>query len=266
MKFHRVWAVFIRQFYLIKSNPTRLSNVFLWLILDILQWGFVSKYLDSLGWANFNFITVILGAIILWEFFSRIQQGMMTAFLEDIWSQNFINYFASPLQVREYVGGLTLTSIGTTSLGFLASLLLAGLLFGYNLFRIGFLLLPIMLILFIFGVAVGIFMAALIFRLGPSAEWLGWPIPMLVSIFSGVFYPIATLPAGFQAVAKILPSSYVFEQIRSVLEKGSFSPLALVLGFLLAIVYLLLTYAYFIRVYRRNLKSGAISRFSAESA
>ena len=41
----------------------------------------------------------------------RIQQGIMMAFLEDIWTQNFINFFASPLKIREYLSGLVMTSI-----------------------------------------------------------------------------------------------------------------------------------------------------------
>ena len=90
---------------------TRLASIFLWLLVDIILWGFISRYLGSLGQATFGFVTVILGAIILWEFVSRIQQGMMTSFLEDIWTQNFINYFASPLRIAEYLSGLVLTSI-----------------------------------------------------------------------------------------------------------------------------------------------------------
>jgi hypothetical protein len=40
---------------------------------------------------------------------------------------------------------------------------------------------------------------------------------------------------------------------------------ALAVGVSLAIVYLLLAYVYFIRVYRRNMENGALARFSAES-
>jgi ABC-2 type transport system permease protein len=104
MSLSRTFAIFVRQLFLFKSNPTRLASIFLWLIIDIVQWGFISRYLGSFGEATFGFITVILGAIIMWEFMSRIQQGILMAFLEDIWAQNFVNFFASPLKVREYLG------------------------------------------------------------------------------------------------------------------------------------------------------------------
>jgi ABC-2 type transport system permease protein len=232
------------------------------------MWGFISKYLGTFGKSTFSLVTVILGAIILWEFATRIQQGMMTSFLEDIWSQNFINYFASPLKIAEYLSGLVLNSISTGLLGFFVVALIAGTAFGYNIFKIGLLLIPAMTILFIFGISMGIVVSALIFRLGPTAEWLGWPIPLVLSIFSGVFYPISTLPVALRIIAKIIPASYVFETIRAVLSNPSFTldiSSNMIMGLLLALVYLVAAYLAFIKVYIRNLKSGAIPRFSAES-
>ncbi len=268
MSLRRICAVFLRQLFLIKSNPARLASVFVWLLVGITQWGFITRYLSSFGQATFNFITVILGAIILWEFMSRVQQGIMTAFLEDIWSQNVINYFASPLQISEYLGGMILTSIVTSLSGFVLMLFIARLGFGYHLFKIGFLILPFMIVLFIFGIAMGIFNTSIIFRLGPSAEWLGWPIPMVLSIFSGVFYPISILPGSLRLFAKVLPPAYVFESMRAILSTGAFSTgltVNLVIGGLLAVFYLAIMYWFFMGVYRRNLKTGAIPRFNAEA-
>ena len=268
MSLSRTLAIFVRQLFLLRSNPTRLATVFLWLIIEIFQWGFISKYLGSLGQATFTFTTVILGAIILWEFMSRIEQGIMMAFLEDIWTRNFINFFASPLKIREYLCGLVLTSITTGLAGFLAMVAVAGAAFGYNALRIGVLLAPFMLILLLFGIAMGIFVSALIFRLGPSAEWLGWPIPMVLSIFAGVFYPLSTLPASLRAVARFIPPSYVFETFRTVLATGTLPgnvASSLLKGALLAAIYLLMTSFLFVLVYWKNLKSGNIARFNAEA-
>jgi ABC-2 type transport system permease protein len=268
MSFLRLYAIFVRQLFLIKSNPTRLASMFLSLVVSIVQWGFISEYLASLGQSTFSFITVILGAIILWEFMNRTQQGIMRGFLEDIWSQNFINYFASPLEIGEYLGGLVLTSITTSIFGFGIMMVVAGAAFGYDIFKIGIYLVPFMVILFLFGIAVGIFVSAIIFRLGPSAEWLGWPIPLVLSIFSGVYYPISTLPPSLQYIAKILPTCYVFESIRTLLSTETFSVVLAtncLMGASLAIIYLLIMYKFFITIYRHNLRNGAIARFNAEA-
>jgi ABC-2 type transport system permease protein len=267
MSFTRTYAVFLRQLFLFRSNPTRLASVFLWLVIDIIQWGFISKYLGTFGQATFGFLSAILGAIILWGFVSRIQQGVMTSFLEDIWSQNFINCFASPLTIFEYLSGLVLTSLVTGLSGFVAVVLIAGLAFGYDFFRIGLILLPCMTILLVFGVAMGIFVSSMIFRLGPTAEWLGWPIPLVLSIFSGVYYPISTLPTAFQIVAHAIPASYVFESVRGVLlHQAAVGDIVtnLFIGAALALVYLAAAYLLFVSVYRHNLNTGAIARFSAE--
>jgi len=244
----------------------RLTAPFLWIFVDIILWGFISKYLSAFGNATFNFTSVILGAIILWNFLTRIQQGVMTAFLEDVWAQSFINFFASPLTIKEYVAGLVATSLAMGLASFLVMAAVAGLVFGYNVFKIGLIILPFMLVLFIFAVAMGIFMTAIILRFGPSAEWLGWPIPFVLSIFAGVFYPISTLPAALQAVSKIIPASYVFESFRGL--TGAVSTPHLLANFLtgagLAIIYLALMYIFLIMIYRRNLKNGQLSRFGAE--
>ncbi len=268
MSLTRTYAIFLRQVFLIKSNPTRLATIFLWVIIDTLQWGFISENLGSLGQYTFSFDTVILGAIILWDFVTRTQHGLMRGFLEDIWTQNFINYFASPLEIREYLAGLLITSIVTSLCGFAIMVLIAGFAFGYNIFRIGFFLFPFVTILFVFGIAMGIFVSAIIFRIGPSGEWLGWPVPLVLSIFSGVYYPISTLPGFLQIVAKLMPPCYVFESIRSILSNGIVSTelyINLLIGASLAVIYLLVTYRFFIGIYRYNLKTGAIARFNAEA-
>jgi ABC-2 type transport system permease protein len=268
MSLSRIYAIFLRQMYLIRSNPTRLTSVFVWLIVDIVQWGFISRYVGTMGQATFDFLNVILGAIILWEFNTRIQQGIMMAFLEDIWSQNFINYFASPLKLAEYLSGLVLTAIVTGMAGFIAVVLLAGGAFGYDILKVGIALIPFMAILFVFGTAMGLFVAGIIFRLGPNAEWLGWPIPMVLSIFTGVYYPIATLPAPMQAIARLIPPSYVFESMRSLLNHRAVlgeMAMNLIVGGLISLAYLAAAYLFFMRIYRHNLESGAIARFNAES-
>lgn len=268
MSMSRIAAIFLRQLFLFKSNPTRLASIFVWILIDVVQWGFITKYLGSLGQDTFSYITVILGAIILWEFMSRIQQGIMMSFLEDIWTQNFINFFASPLRVKEYLGGLVLTSITTGIAGFLAMIVIAGTMFGYNIFRIGALLMPFMCILLVFGIAMGVFVSAMIFRLGPSAEWLGWPIPLVLSLFAGVFYPISTLPDTLRFVSYLIPPSYVFESMRTVIVSGMFPEnllFHLLIGAALAVVYLVCTCFFFVHIYHNNLQSGNIARFNAES-
>lgn len=269
MSLTRIYAIFVRQIYLLRYNPIRFINTFIWISIDVTLWGFITKYLDSLKTAVFSFSTLLFGAIILWQFLVRVQQGVMNAFFEDVWSHNFLNFFASPLKTREYLSGLVLSGISVSIVAFSIVISSASLFFGYDLFKIGLALLPFLLILFIFGITLGIFAAALVLRFGPSAEWLAWPIPFLMQPFAGVFYPISTLPHPMQVIAKCIPISYVFESMRIVVLSGSFSHDLipdLLIGFAISLIYLFLAYAFFLSVYRYVLRNGLIARFSAESA
>lgn len=126
-------------------------------------------------------------------------------------------------------------------------------------------LVPFLLVLFLFGIALGIFGAAVVLRLGPSAEWFVWPIPAVVSPFAGVFYPLSTLPEWMRAVSLLLPPSYVFEGMRTIVAGGAFSGTTLLWGVGLALLDILLACWFFTRIHRYAVRTGLIARYSAES-
>jgi ABC-2 type transport system permease protein len=91
---------------------------------------------------------------------------------------------------------------------------------------------------------------------------------MILSLFAGVYFPISTLPPFLHAFAKIIPASYVFESMRSILTAGTFPGdlvANLFIGALIAFVYLVGASRVFIYIYRKNLESGTIARFNAEA-
>jgi ABC-2 type transport system permease protein len=265
MNFTRVSAIVLRQFYLIRGSFSRVVPLFAWVGIDIILWGFITKYLNSVAESGFNFVPVILGAVLLWDFFARVMQGVTMAFFEDVWSRNFLNFFASPLSMSEYVSGLVITSILTSSVGLLVMLLLAMLVFGLSFFSYGLLLILFLLVLFLFGIALGIFACAMVLRLGPSAEWFVWPVPALLSPFAGVFYPLSTLPLWMQTISYILPPAYVFESVRAIVSGRAFPGIYPIAAIGLDILYILLTYLFFSRTYRYAVRTGLIARYSAES-
>lgn len=265
MTAHRVWAVALRQFYLLRGSPARILPLFAWVAIDIVLWGFITKYLNAVSGAGFNFVPVLLGAVLLWDFMVRVMQGVTTAFFEDVWTRNFLNIFSTPMTIPEYVSGLVLTSITTSSLGLAAMIFLATVVFGLSFFVYGAMLAPFLAILFLSGIALGIFGSSIVLRMGPAAEWFIWPIPALLSPFAGVFYPLSTLPAWMRFFSRLLPASYVFEGMRAVIAGGKIDVSLLAMGAGLAILYLFLTSWLFTRIYRYALKTGLIARYSAES-
>jgi len=47
-----------------------------------------------------------------------------------------------------------------------------------------------------------------------------WLVDILARIFSGVYYPLAVLPAGIQFVSRIVPHTYALEGLRRILMEG----------------------------------------------
>ncbi|MBU9889440.1 MAG: ABC transporter permease [Candidatus Omnitrophica bacterium] len=265
MSLRRILAILVRQYYLIRGSSARVVPLFAWVAVDMVLWGFLTRYLNTVTSPGFDFIPALLGAVLLWDFFMRIMQGVTMAFFEDVWSRNFLNLFATPLRVSEYVGGLVLSSIATSVVGLTAMLLITTLWFHLSLFTYGLMIFPFVLVLFLFGIALGIFGSALVFRLGPAAEWFIWPIPALLSPFAGVLYPVSTLPPWMQEVSRLLPPSYVFEGLRNIVAGAGVSGMTLAWSACLAAGYILLAYWYFVKVYRHALRTGLIARYSAEN-
>ena len=261
----RVAAIVLRIVYLYRGSPQRVFPIFIWVGVDILLWGFLTRYLNSVSRAEVNFVPALLGAALLWDFLTRVMQGVTMAFFEDVWTRNFLNVFATPLRTSEYLAGLILVAVCTSLMSLAAMVVFARLAFGLSFLTYGTALAPFLAVLFLTGIALGVAAAALVLRLGPSSEWLIWPIPMIVSPFAGVFYPVGVLPGWMQAIAAFLPPAYVFQGMRAVIAGRPAPWGALAFGGGLALVYLALACLAFVAVYRIAIRSGLIARYSAET-
>ncbi len=264
MKLQRTAAIVLRQYYLMRGSIARIVPLFAWVAIDIVLWGFITRYLNSVT-SGINFVPALLGAVLLWDFFTRVMQGVTMGFLEDVWSRNFLNIFATPLRISEYLSGLVISSILTSSVGLLVMLVLAMGVFGLDFFRYGITLIPFLLVLFMFGIALGIVATAVVLRLGPAAEWFIWPIPALISPFAGVFYPVSTLPDWMQWIARVLPPSYVFEGLRGVVRGEPVGPVTVAAALGLAGLYIAGAALLFQSVHRRAVRTGLLARYSAET-
>ena len=265
MRARRVAAVVLRHFYLVRGSLSRVFPLFVWVGIDMVLWGFITRYLSSGTTFRFSLVTALLGAVLLWDFQARVMQGVTMAFFEDVWSRNFLNVFASPLRLSEYLAGLVLSSVATSAVGLAVMLAVAIAAFGLSFAAYGLLLGLFLLVLFLFGIALGIAGSAVVLRLGPSAEWFIWPIPAVLSPFACVFYPLTTLPAWMRPVARLLPPAYVFEGMRAVVAGRTAAVAPLAWGALLAALYILLACWVFRTVHRYAVRTGLVARYSAES-
>lgn len=265
MNLHHILAIFIRQVFLIRRSLGRIFGIFYWSSVELFLWGVLTVYLNHAGNAPFNFVTVFLGALIFWDFFLRAQHGIATSFLEDVWSRNFANLFATPIRAGEFLAGLILTSLvqSLLSLSFMA--LLAWVFLAFNIIQYGFLLISFVAVLFMFGLALGILTSSLILRFGSAAEILAWSIPFLFQPFSAVFYPLEALPKFLQPISRAFPSTHVFEGMRSLILHQRFDAQKLAFAALLAVAYIGIAVIVFLAMFRSAKKRGYLIHFSTES-
>ena len=218
----RISALFQRYVFLHRRSLIRSFDIFFWPVMDLLIWGFVTLYIQqAAGGPIAQLIIFLIGAMISWDVHYRGQQAVTVSLMEEIWTRNVVNILIAPIRLWEWIAASFL--YGALKVGIVTLLLaiIAKGLYAFELTRVGWAFLPLAAHLLLFGWAIGLLTAGLLLRFGYAAEALIWGIPFLIQPFSCVFYPMGALPAWAQIIARCLPSTYVFESLRTVLRGGS---------------------------------------------
>ena len=217
MSYNRILGLFLRHFYLIKSSFPRILDLIYWPTIQIILWGFISKFFTIYSDYYNNTVGVILSCAILYDFLFRSSISFNMLFLEEIWSRNFTNLFIAPLRISEIIISLVLTALLRTLIGLVPAILITSPLFGISILDLGAPLFLLFLSLYAFGITLGLFVSAGLLRYGPSFENIAWSSLFLLAPLGCIYYPIEILPEFFQTVAKFLPLVYIFEEARSIL-------------------------------------------------
>lgn len=260
MRLHRINALLIRHLYLYQRSVPRLMDIFFWPILELLVWGFLSMYLEKISSGGFNVVTILLGAIIFWDLMSQSQRAISTTFLEEVWERNLLNIFVSPLRLSEFLFSSVLIALVRVVIVGLVMAGLAWALYSFNLLYFGFYLIPFMLNLFVFGWTLGFFTTGIILRFGSAAQVLAFGLVFLLQPFSAVFYPVSVLPLGLRYIAKVLPSSHIFEGMRAVIATGTLPVNDLIWAIGTNIFYLALVLWFFSRMFARVKEKGMLMK------
>tara|TARA_A100001015_G_scaffold316851_1_gene432215 strand:- start:40 stop:831 length:792 start_codon:yes stop_codon:yes gene_type:complete len=239
MNFNKMYGLFLRHFYLIIGSLPRVLDLIYWPTIQIILWGFISKFFTIHSEYYSNTIGVILTCAILYDILFRSSISFNMLFLEEIWSRNFTNLFITPLKIREIIISLIFTALIRTLIGLIPAIILTSPLFGVSILKLGFPLLLLFLSLYIFGITLGLFVSAGLIRFGPSFENIAWSSLFLLAPLGCIYYPIDILPEIFQIIAKGLPLVYVFDETRNILLNGMVNFENLKFAYLLNFIYLI---------------------------
>jgi ABC-2 type transport system permease protein len=251
----RIGALVRRYLYLIKSSWLRSLEIVYWPFLQMVMWGFLQRYLANSTSTGAIAGGLLIGAVLLWDIQFRSQIGFSVGFLEEMWSRNLGQLLTSPLRPNELVAALSIMSLMRLAIAMVPVTAAAYLFFGFNLFGLGAALAAFFAVLVLTGWALALFSSGIILRYGLGAEELSWSLGFILLPLACVYYPVAVLPGWLQPIALALPSTHVFEGMRSILLHNTFDAGELVWALALNAVYLLAAYVsfrYFLRSARVN--------------
>ena len=263
---NRIGAVILRYLYLHKRSMPRTFEIIFWPVMELLVWGFVSVYIQSVSSGSLaRMILFLINAMIFWDILYRSQQAVSISIVEDIWTQNIVNLLISPLKIWEWLTATFLYGLMKVSLITVILTLIAYGLYHFNMVgSLGFYLIPLVFNLLLFGWALGIFTSSLVIRWGHAAEALIWGVPFLIQPISAIFYPVSILPGWLQVVSKALPSTYVFEGMREVAKSGGMPQSYFWTALLLNFVYFALASGFFNWMYLQARQAGRLGRLGMD--
>jgi ABC-2 type transport system permease protein len=221
----RIYALVLRHIHIWRSSVMRLVDSIYWPAVQMVMWGFMTKFL--LPQASFvaQAAGVLLSGLLLWEVVVRGNLSLSIAFLEEMWSRNLGHLFVSPIRSWEMATGIIIAALLRTLLGMIPVSLLAWAFFGYNIYTLG---LPLVAFFFIL-------------------------MPV-----SGVYYPVSVLPKWLQAISWGLPPAYVFEGMRAIMTEKIVHWDSLGIAFGLSVVYLVIGFQIFQWFFRLSRRAGTL--------
>ena len=258
MNFNRMYGLFLRHFFLIKSSFPRILDLIYWPSIQIILWGFISKFFSTYSDYYNNTVGIILTCAILYDFLFRSSISFNMLFLEEIWSRNFTNLFIAPMKISEIIISLVFTALIRTLIGLVPAIILTSPLFGVSILKLGLPLLLLFLSLYTFGITLGLLVSAGLIRYGPSFENIAWSSLFLLAPLGCIYYPIEILPNFFQLIAKGLPLVYIFDETRNILLNGFVNYENLKQAYLLNIFYLIFGIGLFCLSFKRARVKGTL--------
>lgn len=256
-----VFAIVVRHLYNWRRDFDRVVDTFWWASTDVIFWGLTSTYVLSFS-SGVDLMIVFVGGIIFWNIVQNSQREINMPLLDEAWNRNLVNLFTTPISLLEFVIATILLGIFKLLMVLILLSILAYFLYSYNIFFSGIYLLPAIINLVLVGWSVGFFIDGMIFRFGYKIQAFAWAFIFVIYPFSAVLYPVDILPVWARGIAAILPTSYVFENMRSILFTGTFNVTDIYISFVLNIIYIVLSLIFLKKMFQNALDNGRLIKLN----
>lgn len=252
---NRIYALCLRHVYPLKRDFDLLSDMIYWPIIDTLLWGITSQWLGTAAGLQSVIATILIG-LILWNVIWRSQSEISRNLIEEMWNNNLVNLFSTPISLKEWISGVILLSVSKTFFTIAILVPVIWLLYSVNFFSVGLWIIPFFLSCVMTGWWLGFLSAGIVIRHGPKVQTVVWTLPGILLPFSVVYFPLASLPTFLHPISYAIPTTYVFESMRALFLTGSINYTGLWISFILNILYVAISLLWFVKSFRASLQLG----------
>jgi len=264
MNIKHIQALLLRHLYPLKRDFDLLSDMLYWPLVDTVLWGVTSQWMGE-GSGTIQIASGILMGLILWNVIWRSQSEVSRNLMEELWNNNLVNMFSTGLSLKEWISAALLLSIFKMAITLSVLIPAVYLLYRVNILMLGWWVVVLFIGATMTGWWVGFVSSSVVIRFGPKMQTVIWTLPGILLPFSAVFFPVGKLPALLQPIAYLIPTTYLFELMRTIVYQGTVSwesaATSLAISFGLNILYVSLAIWFFVRSfeYSRNLGLGRFS-------
>ena len=250
-----IWGITLRHLYLLRHDVNRWINLFFWPLVNVIIWGTMGIWIQRNSQSPHIQLTMLTG-IILWEIVNKSTNELSLTLLEELWSSNLVNLFASPLRFSEWlIGSIYYAGISVLFLIVYVFIIIA-LLYPSSLGSVALSLLIFSLPLFISGLFLGFISMSFIITLGKRAGEIAYITAWLAAPFCGVFYPREILPLWAQHIGSWIPMTWIIEGMRSYLTHGSNPFMNIIIGCCMGIIYDTIALILLAYLFKKSKKHG----------
>jgi ABC-2 type transport system permease protein len=213
-----------RNWYLVKRYAWWELTFFFWTVANTLTIVFIAKGVEATGArVDVNRLTTVLliGAVI-WAYLGIIFEVLTETVAWERWEGTIEYTFMAPLSRPVHLLGMGLFAVGY-------GVIRAGLLFGIVAALFGLSLpdanfagaLVVLAVASVSFLGVGMMTAVLPLISPEKGAQLGFVAQGVMLVVSGVYYPVAVLPAWMQWLSTISPATYALRGIRQAIIEGA---------------------------------------------
>ncbi|MGC2310194.1 MAG: ABC transporter permease [Candidatus Babeliaceae bacterium] len=254
MNWYRISAMIGKYLKIGFGSFNQIVNLAFWPMLDIVLWGFNSVWAQQ--GSNMPLSLIVLTSVTLWNCVGRGSIDFSYGVIDEIWSQNLVNLFASPLTLLEWIVALAISTFVKIIMVLTICCALSYGIYGVNIMQFGLPLIPFIISLSLAGVTLGVVTVGLLIYWGRRIDMLIWTMQWLFAPLCGVFFSIDVLPKALQAVSHYIPMTFIFESVRKLVVHEALSYSALAYNILFTFLCLIGALVFFKYMFEKSRSKG----------